>query len=181
MSNTTSQMHEGTQAPAKHNGGFPPFDTTTFPSQIFWLAITFAFLFIVMWRVAVPRIGGAIGARKHRITDDLSMAEQHRKDAEAASAAYEAALAEARQRAQKLANENREQINAEITAERHKAEAETAVEMQKAEARIATTRNEARSHVMSAAQDATAAIVAKLTGETVSADDAAKAVRAAAG
>lgn len=181
MSDTATQMHEGTQVPAEHSGGFPPFDTTTFPSQIFWLTITFAFLFIVMWRVAVPRIGGAITARKDRLTDDLSTAEQHRRDAEAASAAYETALAEARQHAQKLANENRERINAEVATARQQAEAEAAAEMQKAETRIAATRDEARSHVTRAAQDAAAAIVTRLTGETVSADDAAKAVRAAAG
>ena len=50
-----------TEVPAKHEGaGFPPFKTETFPSQIFWLMITFAFLFVVLWRVAGPRIQGVL-------------------------------------------------------------------------------------------------------------------------
>lgn len=173
-------MHEGTQVPPDHSGGFPPFDTTTYPTQLFWLVVTFAVLFLVMWRVAVPRIGGVIGERKKRVTDDLTTAEQHRNDAEAASAAYETALAQARQRAQKMANENRAAINAEIEAAKQKVEAEAAAEMQKAEARIAATRTEARGHVTRAAQEAAMAIVTRLTGETVPADAAADAVRAAA-
>ena len=55
--------HTATEVPKKE-GGFPPFDTTTFPSQLFWLVVTFAFLFTVLWRVAGPRINGAITNRR---------------------------------------------------------------------------------------------------------------------
>ncbi len=75
---------------APHKGaGFPPFKTETFPSQLFWLAVTFAFLFVVLWRVAGPRIAGTIGARRHRIADDLAVAQKNRTGAEAAEAAYQ--------------------------------------------------------------------------------------------
>ena len=56
--------HTATTEAPKSEGGFPPFDTTTFPSQFFWLAISFAFLFTVLWRVAGPRINGAITNRR---------------------------------------------------------------------------------------------------------------------
>jgi F-type H+-transporting ATPase subunit b len=135
-------------------------------------------LFLVMWRVAVPKIGGIIGDRKAKIAGDLSLAEAHRKAAEQASAAYDAAIATARQKAIKAANDNRAQINAEVDRAKAAAEADAAKAMAKAEERIAGSRAEARTHVTTAAQTAAIAIVNRLTGDTVSPEDAAAAVRA---
>ena len=161
-----------TEAPS----GFPPFDTKTFPSQIFWLTVTFAFLFVVLWRVAGPRINGAITSRRGAINSDIDAAQKARGDAESASAAYEAALHGARARANALAEETRQKLNAEIAKAKAAADAEAASAMAGAQARIAATRDEARTHVAKAAADAAIAIVARLTGETVSPADAAAAV-----
>jgi F-type H+-transporting ATPase subunit b len=160
------------------SGGFPPFRIETFENQIFWLAITFSFLFIVLWRVAGPRIGGAIATRKGRIAGDFAQAEAHRKDAEAAHAAYETALAQARKRAQSLAEENRKRVQAEIDAAKAAAEASAQSAMAAAEASIHAVRQSALATVAKTAEAAAIAIVAHLTGETVSAQDAAAAVAA---
>jgi F-type H+-transporting ATPase subunit b len=170
--NTTAS----TRAPEK-NGAFPPFDTTTFPSQIFWLVVTFAFLFLVLWRVAGPRINGVITSRRGAINADIAAAQKARSDAEGASAAYQAALSGARARASAMADENRQKLNAEIAKAKADADAEAAGAMAKAQARIAATQDAARSHVIKAAEEAAIVIVARLTGETVSAADAAAAVR----
>jgi F-type H+-transporting ATPase subunit b len=169
-------LHASTETPKQAPGGFPPFKTETFPSQIFWLAITFAFLFVVLWRVAGPRINGVITSRRGVINADIAAADKARGDAENASAAYQTALAGARARAQGLAEENRQVLNAEIAKAKAAAEAEAAHAMAAADARIAATRIEAKSHVIRAAEEAAIAIVARLTGETVSPADAAHAV-----
>src|SRR5579864_746338 len=101
-----------TQAPADNGGGFPPFDTTTFPSQLFWLVVTFACLFTVLWRMAGPRINGVITARRGAINGDIEAAQRARGDAEKAGLAYQTALAGARARAQAMAEENRQTLNA---------------------------------------------------------------------
>jgi len=168
--------HTGTETP--HHGGFPPFDQTTFPSQIFWLAITFAFLFVVLWRVAGPRIGGVIGARKGRIAEDLSTAGKHRSDAEGALAGYQSALTSARTKAHAVADENRKLVDAEVEKAKAAAEAEAHQAQARAEAQIAASRAEAAKHVTKAAQDAAADIVARLTGDTVTPEEAAAAVKA---
>lgn len=171
-----------TEVPAKKEGaGFPPFKTETFPSQIFWLVITFAFLFVVLWRVAGPRIQGVLATRRRQIDGDLAKAQKHRADAEGASAAYQSALASARSRAQALAEENRKRIGGEIDRAKADADAAAQADVAKAEARIASSRGEARAHVAKAAQDAAIAIVARLTGDTVASDEAASAVRAVTG
>jgi len=167
----------GTQAPA--NGGFPPFKVETYPSQLFWLAVTFAFLFVVMWRVAVPRIGGTLEGRKAKREGDLATAEKHRKDAEAASAAYEHALAAARGRAHGMAEDNRKHLLAEVEKAKAEANAQAHSELAKAEERIASVREQSKMHVTNAARDAAVAIVARLTGDSVSLADAEAAIAAA--
>ena len=162
---------------AAHEGGFPPFDTTTFPSQLFWLAVTFAVLFVVMWKLAGPRINSAIGNRRAAINDAIEAARKARGDAEGAEAAYRTALAGARARAGALAEETRQSLNAEIARAKADADAEAAKAMAEADGRITATRQAAKAHVGTAARDAAIAIVARLTGETVSPEDAANAVK----
>ncbi|MDE2134035.1 MAG: F0F1 ATP synthase subunit B' [Alphaproteobacteria bacterium] len=157
---------------------FPPFKTDTFPSQLFWLAITFTVLFVVMWRIVGPRIGTVIGERKGRIDGDLATADKHRQDAERALAGYRSALAEAHARGQKVAEELRKFVTDEIEKAKAAADAEAKEAAAKAEAGIAAMRREAAGHVTIAAQDAAAAIVARLTGDKVSPQEAEAAVRA---
>ena len=164
-----------TEAPHK-SGGFPPFDTTTFPSQVFWLAVTFAFLFVVLWRVAGPRINGAITSRRAVINGAIGEAGKARAEAEAAQAKYEMALTKARSNANALAEETRAKLNAEIAKAKAEADTKAHDAMAAADARIATTRENAKQAVTAAARDAAVAIVERLTGDKVSAEDAAKAL-----
>jgi len=163
-----------TEAPK--SGGFPPFDQTTFPSQVFWLVITFGFLFVVLWRVAGPRINAAITSRRGAINGAIAEASKARADAEAAQARYEAALAAARTKANALAEETRQKLNAEIAKAKAEADARAHDAMAAADARIAATRETAKAAVGTAARDAAIAIVQRLTGDKVSADEAAKAL-----
>src|ERR1700680_2500540 len=97
-----------TQAPAGHNA-FPPFQRENFPSQLVWLAVSFVLLYVLMSKVALPRIGAIFAERSKRIGDDLKAAQGFKEQSDAAHAAYEKALADARSRAQAIANETREQ------------------------------------------------------------------------
>src|ERR1041385_5689508 len=90
---------------SEHGKGFPPFDPTTFASQVLWLAITFVALYLLMSRIALPRVATILENRQSRITGDLADAQRLKDQSDAAIAAHEKALAEARSRAQALANE----------------------------------------------------------------------------
>lgn len=170
----------GTAVPADHGGGnaFPPFATQTYPSQIFWLVITFAALFVVLWRVIGPKLSTVISERKGRISDDIETAAKHRSDAEAALAAYETSLAAARTNAHAEAEENRKRIETEVEKAKAAADAEARESAAKAEAGIAAARAQAAIHVTKAAQDAAADIVNRLIGDTVTPDEAEAAVKA---
>src|SRR3954471_17413008 len=108
-----SETATGTVAEHK-SGGFTPFENSASPSQIFWLTVTFGALLIVMWKVAVPRIGGVIAERKGRIQTELAKAEESRKQAEHAAAAYQAPILEARERARAASEATRTQVAREF-------------------------------------------------------------------
>ncbi|HTM77452.1 MAG TPA: ATP F0F1 synthase subunit B, partial [Devosia sp.] len=148
VTDPTANTHATTAAHGgEEHGVFPPFDPATFPSQLLWLAITFGLLYVVMSRIALPRIGGILGDRKARIDADLAAADASRQKTDAAIAAYEAALAAAKAKALGIANENREAIKADIAAKRSAVETELAGKVSTAEARIAQTKAEALTHV----------------------------------
>jgi F-type H+-transporting ATPase subunit b len=168
---------EGTESSGQpEEAGLPQMNPEHFASQIFWLAITFGLLFVLLSRVTLPKIAGSLAARKNRIDGDLSAAERSKKDASDALAEYEQALAQARGRALALADENRKRIVSEIEALKSAAEAKAQEAMSKAEARIAAERARAEGNIRTAAAEAAASIVERLLGVPVGRDEALAAV-----
>ena len=158
-----------TQTEVGHEGGsqsnFPPFDSSTFPSQLLWFAITFGFLYWYMSKHALPRIGKVIEDRKARIARDLDDATEMQQKADAAAAAHEKMLAEARANAQALAQGARDQAAAETEAKRKGLDSELAVRIAEAEKQIVGARTQAMSNVADIARDAAGAIVERLGGK----------------
>lgn len=147
-----------------HSGGFPPFDSSTFASQLVSLVIAFVALYLIVSRIALPRIGGVIDARQDAIEGSLAEAQKLKDESDAALQAYERDLAAARSRAQAIGNETREKLSAASEAERKTLEQRLATKLADAEKSIASTRQTAMSNVRNIATDATAAIVQRLTG-----------------
>jgi F-type H+-transporting ATPase subunit b len=162
-----------TATEATHRGGLPQMDTGTFPSQIFWLIVTFGLLFLVLWRITLPMIEGVIGERRNRIEGDLGAAEKLRQQAADALAAYEAELNGARSRAHQILDENRKSINAELEAQNARADAESQAAMKQADEHIAADRARALGSLRPAAADAAVAIVERLIGARVNPEEAA--------
>jgi len=154
----TEQPSEG------HKGAFPPFNPHTFASQLVWLAIAFGVLYVVMAKLAIPRVGSIIENRQRRIADDLAEAQKLKEQADAAIAAYEKALADARGRAQAIANEMREKQAADAEETRRRLEAQLNGRLAEAERMITATRTTAMGNVAGIAADAAAAIVERLIG-----------------
>jgi F-type H+-transporting ATPase subunit b len=153
-----------TEADGGHGGGFPPFESSTFASQLVSLVIAFAALYVIVSRIALPRVESVIDARQNAIEGDLAAAQKLKDESDAALKAYETELASARSRAQAIGNETREKLNAAAEAERKKLEDQLAAKLSAAEKQIATTRETAMSNVRGIAADAAGAIVQRLTG-----------------
>jgi F-type H+-transporting ATPase subunit b len=143
---------------------FPPLQIETYASQLLWLTLAFIALYLLMSRVALPRIGSIIADRKQHIEGDFAEAERLKKDADGALAAYEKSLTDARNRAQALASETRAREAAAAGSARKTLEAKLNASIADAEKTIAARRSAAMTNVHGIATDAAAAIVQRLTG-----------------
>ncbi|HUL90576.1 MAG TPA: F0F1 ATP synthase subunit B [Pseudolabrys sp.] len=146
------------------HGAFPPFQSETFASQLFWLVIAFVLLYVLMTKLALPRVQLVIDNRQKHISGDLSEASRLKGESDAAVAAYEKALADARARAQEIANETREKHAAEAEATRKRLEDQLNAKLADAEKTIASTKQSAMKNVHGIAADAAKAIVERLIG-----------------
>ncbi|HWX06263.1 MAG TPA: F0F1 ATP synthase subunit B' [Bradyrhizobium sp.] len=153
-----------TEAEGGHGGGFPPFESSTFASQLVSLLIAFVALYLIVSRIALPRVGSVLDMRQNAIEDDLAEAQKLKDASDGALKAYESELAAARSRAQAIGAETREKLNAASEAERKTLEQRLAVKLAEAEKTIAATRQAAMSNVRGIAAEAAAAIVQRLTG-----------------
>ena len=132
--------------------------------QLVWLLLTFGVLYLLMVYVALPRIGSVIEARAARIAADLATAEKLRRETEEAIAAYEQALAEAKQKAHAIVEEGRVKLKAETAAERARLEKDLAKKSAEAEARIDKAKASAMKDVSAVAADVATDIVRRLIG-----------------
>ena len=175
---SATEAHEGVAA---HGGNeaFPPFDPQFFPSQILWLAITFIAFYYFVKKVLMPQIGGTIEHRRHTIAGNLEEAARMKEEADAAVAAYERELADARARAHEIATKARDEARAKAEDDRKKVEAGLDAKLAESEKRIASVKASAMKDVGSIAEETASMIVERLLGKPAPKSDIATAVKAA--
>jgi F-type H+-transporting ATPase subunit b len=158
-----ADQQTNTSVPAEH-GNFPPFDKQTFPSQILWLTLVFVAIYVLMSRIALPRIDSIMAARRQRIDGDLGEAKRLKDESDQAIAGYEKALADARGRAQSVVADARTAQAAQAEAQRKELDAKLNGRIGEAEKGIANSKSAAIANVRGIATDAAAAIVERLVG-----------------
>ena len=154
----------------------PQLDVSTFTPQLFWLAVWFVVLYLLMAKIGLPRIAVAIDARRQRREDDLAGALRLKTEAEAANAAFLQTMATARAEAQALLKETGDRLAAEGARRQRELAATLAEQIAAAEQRIAATKEAALSEVRGIAIDVGRAVVEKLTGSPAEAVGLAAAV-----
>ena len=164
-----------TEVPGK-KAPFPPFQKETFASQLVWFVIAFIALYVLIKKLAIPQIGGIIEARTGKIESDLAEAAKLKEQSDAALKAYETSLADARTRAQTLAQETRDRLHAQGEEKRKALESELNVKLAKAEETITATKKAAMANVEGIAVDTATAIVQRLIGTAPAAGAAQAAV-----
>lgn len=152
---------------AHHEGGFPPFQTENFAPQLIWLTLIFGVLYLLMSRLALPRVGGILANRDAHIAADLDAARELQAKAQAAAKANDENLRLRREEAQAIGRDAHDKIAAETAARRTAAEADAADKIRAADARIAAAKTAALANVEQIALDAAGSIVEKLTGAGV--------------
>ena len=146
-------------------GGMPQLDITTWPNQIFWLAVTLVAIYLILTRIAVPRISAVLAERRGTITNDLAAAEELKQKAVEAEKAYNEALATARAEAAKIVAKARADIQADLDAATAQADVQIAERTAVSEASIAEIRAGAVASVTEVAKDTAKEIVAAFGGK----------------
>jgi F-type H+-transporting ATPase subunit b len=157
---------------------FPPFDKATFAPQLIWLALTFGFLYWMLAKKLLPRLSGVIEHRADGIRADLAEAEHLKSETEASLQRYEQALTTAKTNASGIAKSQRDTLTAETDREKAAVDTLMAAKVAEAEKRIDAGKKTAMAAVSGVATDTVGAIVAKLTGQTASTDEIARAIAA---
>lgn len=164
-----TETHDAAAGAAGHGGGeavgMPQLDFSTWPNQIFWLAVTLVTIYLILTRIAMPRISAVLAERRGTITNDLAAAEELKQKAVEAEKAYNDALAAARAEAAKIVAKARADIQADLDAATAQADAGIAEKTAQSEARIAEIRAGAVASVTEVAKDTAKEIVAALGGK----------------
>ncbi len=159
--------------------GMPQFDLSRFPSQIFWLGVTFLVLYWVMSKVALPRIGEVLEARADRIGGDLDRASALKAEADQIKAAYEKALGESRAKAQEVGRSTEAGLAREAAERQAQLGNELAGRIRDAESRIAAAKATAMGNLAGVAAEVASLAVQRVAGIGVSPAEADQAARAA--
>jgi F-type H+-transporting ATPase subunit b len=151
-----------THAAADAAPGMPQLDFSSFPNQMFWLVVTLVVIYLVLTRVALPRIAAILAERQGTITNDLAAAEDLKAKAVEAEAAYNQALADARTEAQAIVAKAKAEIQADLDVAIQKADAEIAAKSAESERAISEIRAGAMDAIKTVATDTAAELVAVL-------------------
>ncbi|GAA6178230.1 F0F1 ATP synthase subunit B' [Sulfitobacter pacificus] len=145
--------------------GMPQLDFSTWGNQIFWLVLALIAIYLILSRVALPRIGAVLAERSGTITNDLAAAEDLKAKAVEAEAAYDKALIDARAEAHNIVENAKAEIKADLDVAIAKADAEIAAKAAESEKAISEIRASAMENVKVVAKDTAKEIVAALGGK----------------
>lgn len=170
------KAHEGKEA--EENVGFPQLNAKTYPSQLFWLFVSFALMYVLMSKLALPRVGEVLDARASHKEGDLKRAAQLQEEATKVKAAYEAAIAKAQAEAQEAQSAAELEISEKIAAENAKFTEAARKRVAAAEQNIARAKDDAVASLADISAEVAAEMVNKIAGVQINKAEAKKAVTA---
>jgi len=147
------------------NAGMPQLDFSTWANQIFWLVLALIAIYLILSRVALPRIAAVLAERQGTITNDIAAAEDLKSKAADAEAAYDKALLDARAEAQRIITEAKADMQADLDKAIAKADEQIAAQSAESEKAIAEIRAGAVESVKAVAKDTVKEIVAAMGGK----------------
>jgi F-type H+-transporting ATPase subunit b len=158
----------------------PQLDPTWFASQLFWLAVVFAFLYAMLSRVILPPLMGILARREGAIASDLGRAQGAKTEAERAKDEYERTMAASRDKAQSLVAEAVGAQKSRMEQEMKKLDGEIGQKLADAGRKIEAQKRDLIAQLTPSAAEMASLIVEKLTSRAPSADEVSEAIEASA-
>src|ERR1700730_8418247 len=157
---------------------FPPFDPVNFTPMLIWLALSFGLLYLLMSKIALPRVESVLHTRAHKINKDIGEGTAFRAQSEEAAAAHDKTIADAKAKALALAQETHARLTAENDANRLVLADELNARSEASETQILEMKAKAMGNVEAIASEAAAAIVRHITGKPADDEAIARAIAA---
>ena len=158
-------------AEGQQSAGLPQMDISTFPSQIFWLIVTFSILYIFMWKFVIPKLRITIEERKDKISNDVNEAEKLKSEAEEILNKYESKISSSNQDAQKIITEARNQSDEYIDKVKKENEAKITSMIEDSNMKIKEQEKKSKSEIEKATLETIKSISAKFIDKIPSDDD----------
>jgi F-type H+-transporting ATPase subunit b len=162
---TPAELATGTAVPAEHgSGGLPQFDPTSFSSQLVWLALVFAVLYLVFSRLSLPKIGKVIETRNDQIATDRNQAEQMTREAEAVMEAYEKSLTQARSDSARLHGDAADAIKRQVEEAMKSFQTKAETQIKATETRLNDSKDQVMDEMHNIAAEIASAAAEKIVG-----------------
>ena len=158
-------------AEGQQSAGLPQMDISTFPSQIFWLVVTFSILYIFMWKFVIPKLRIIIEERRDKISNDVNEAEKLKSEAEEILNKYESEISSSNQDAQKIITEARNQSDEYIDKVKKENEAKITSMIEDSNMKIKEQEKKSKSEIEKATLETIKSISAKFIDKIPSDDD----------
>ena len=161
-------------AEGQQSAGLPQMDISTFPSQIFWLVVTFSILYIFMWKFVIPKLRTTIEERRDKISNDINEAEKLKSEAEEILNKYESKISSSNQDAQKIITEARNQSDQYVDIAKKENEAKITAMVEESNIRIKEQEKKSRGEIEKATLETIKSISAKFIDKMPSDNDIVK-------
>ena len=142
--------------------GMPQLNPEFWASQIFWLILVFFSLYIIIWKIFLPRITDSIENRKSRVIGDLSEAQKFKENAEKKLGEYNKIIEDAKKEAKKIIEDNRKKLENDIKSKKHNLDEEIEKELMSTEKEIESLKKSSISSINKIAVEISSEVIKQL-------------------
>ena len=148
-------------------GGMPQLNPEFWASQIFWLILIFSSLYIIMWKIFLPKISDSIENRKSRIINDLNETQKLKENAEKKLREYNKIIEDTKKEAKKIIEDNKKKLENDIKNKKQKFNEEIEKELMSAEKEIKSLKKLSISSINKIAAEVSSEVIKQLVGTSV--------------
>ena len=148
-------------------GGMPQLNPEFWASQIFWLILIFSSLYIIMWKIFLPKITDSIENRKSRIISDLNETQKLKENAEKKLREYNKIIDDAKKEAKKIIEDNKKKLENDIKSKKQKFNEEIEKELMSVEKEIKSLKKSSISSINKIAAEVSSEVIKQLVGTSV--------------
>ena len=147
--------------------GMPQLNPEFWIAQIFWLILIFSSLYLIIWKIFLPRITYSIENRKSRIVNDLGEAQKLKDNAEKKLKEYNEIIEKSKKEAKKIVDDNKKKLDRDIENKKQKFNDEIEKELAATEKEIKNLKTTSTSNITDIAAETSAEIIRQIINTEV--------------